>query len=287
MGSAQMLKYIREYRFYIILFFFILLPVLAIDTSTRSPREYRFYDRVIVGVTSPVQVVITWVLDSCVSAYNNYVYLWETRKHNEDLLNENRKLLTTIVNLRETQEENRRLRRLLSFKEDFKLDTVVARVIARDVTTEFRAIRINRGESHGIQKDMPVVTSSGIVGRVFRTTNKTADVITVLDLLSAVDIIVKRSRVRGIIEGFTEDVAQMKFALRTDDILPGDLLISSGLGGIFPKGVSVGRVSKVQKKPYGISQFVEVEPSVDFSRLEEVLIITRFPSSPVHLETIE
>ncbi|MBI2711381.1 MAG: rod shape-determining protein MreC, partial [Bdellovibrio sp.] len=107
-----------------------------------------------------------------------------------------------------------------------------------------------------------------------RTTQNTSDVVTILDLLSAVDAIVERSRARGIVEGLTDDVCQLRYALRTDDIQPGDVLISSGLGGIFPKGVTVGTVSKVNRKPYGITQEVEVRPSVDFSKLEEVLVVT-------------
>ena len=280
-----MFKYLKEYRFYIFLFLFVLIPVISIDTATRKPRDYRFYDRVIVALTSPIQVAISWTLDSLVSAFQNYVYLLDTRQNNLALLEENRQLLNTIVNLRETEEENVRLRKILEFKETFEVNAVVARVIAKDISTEFRAIRINRGSDSGIKKDMAVVNSEGVVGRVLRTTADTADVVTILDLLSAVDAIVKRSRVRGIVEGMTDEICQLKFALRTDDIQVNDLLISSGLGGIFPKGVPVGTVSKVDRKPYGISQSVEVRPSVNFSKLEEVLVLTRTDTTPIHLLT--
>ncbi len=278
-----MLKYIREYRFYIILFFFILIPIISIDTATRSPRTYRIYDRVILGLTSPVQTAVSWVMEISVSVFNNYVFLLRTRQENLAVLEENRRLLNTIVNLRETQEENGRLRELLAFKETFSLQTINARVIAKDVSTEFRAIRINRGEKDGIQADMPVINSEGIVGRVLRTTDSTADVVTLLDLLSAIDALVKRSRVRGIVEGMTDEVCHLKFALRTDDVQAGDLLLSSGLGGVFPKGLPVGTVSNVVRQPYGITQNVEVRPAVDFSKLEEVMVITSHEKAPVHV----
>ena len=276
-----MLKYLKEYRFYIILFLFLLIPIVAIDTSTRAPRQYRFYDKVIIGVTAPIQTVIHWSLDQLVSAYQNYIYLWHTRQDNLALLEENRKLLGSISNLREAQQENLRLRKLLDFQEKLHLTSVVARVIAKDVSTEFRAVRINRGENAGIHKDMAVVTSEGVVGRILRTTPHTADVVTILDLLSAVDAVDERSRARGIVEGITDEACRLIFALRTDDIEPGDVLISSGLGGIFPKGVPVGMVSKVNRRQYGITQEVDVRPSVDFSKLEEVLIITRSDAEPV------
>ena len=270
-----MVKYLREYRFYIILFAFILIPVIAIDTSTRAPRDYRFYDKVIVTITAPIQGAISWTLEQLASGFENYVYLLHTRKENVALLEENRSLLNSIANLRETEQENLRLKKLLHFEEANKLETIVARVVAKDVSTEFRAIRINRGESSGVRRNMAVVTDQGIVGRVLRTTAHTADVVTVLDLLSAVDVINERSRARGVMEGLNDEVAQLKFTIRTDDYQPGDLLISSGLGGIFPKGIPAGTVSRVNRKPFGISQDVEVTPSVDFSKLEEVLVITK------------
>ena len=268
-----MINYLKQYRFYIILFLFILIPVTAIDTASRSTRNYRFYDRAIVGLTAPIQALISWSLEQLVSHFENYIYLWHTHQDNVALLGENRRLHNSIAGFRETQQENIRLRKLLTFEEKFKLKSIVARVIAKDVSTEYRSIRINKGESSGIKRNMAVTTEEGIVGRVLRTTQNTADVVTILDLLSAVDAIVERSRARGVVEGLTDDTCQLKYALRTDDIQPGDLLISNGLGGIFPKGVSVGVVSQVHQKPFGITQEVEVRPSVDFTKLEEVLVV--------------
>ncbi len=269
-----MLRYIREYRFYILLFLFVLIPVIAIDTSTRTARDYRFYDRVIVAVTSPIQSGISWVLEVISSGFQNYVYLLHTRTENETLIEENRKLLKSIAALRETEQENLRLRKLLDFQEKFEFKSVVARVVARDTSTDFRLIRINRGERAGIQKNMPVVTNEGAVGRVLRTTADTADIVTILDLLSAIDTIDERSRAPGVVEGFTDDTCQLRYVLRTDDFQPGDTLVSSGLGGVFPKGIPVGVVTKVEKKAFGISQHVEVAPSVQFSKLEEILVVT-------------
>jgi len=269
-----MLKYIKQYRFYIILFFFLIIPIMAIDTSTRTAKDYYFFDRAIVFMTSPIQVSIRWSLDNIISFFQRYIYLWNTHSNNIRLHEENRKLVSTIAELRESENENIRLKKLLGFQEKFNLESIVAKVIAKDVSTEFRAIRLNRGTNAGIKKNMPVVTYEGIVGRVLRVTPNSADVLTVLDLLSSVDAIVARSRARGVVEGMTDDLCQLKFMRRTDDVVVDDLLIASGLGGIFPKGVPIGNVSKVERKPYGISQKVELTPSVNFSKLEEVLILT-------------
>lgn len=268
-----MIKYLKEYRFYITLFLFLLIPVIALDTTSRAPRDYRFYDRVILTITAPIQTAISWTLEQAVDVYQGYVYLWNVKGQNARLFEENRKLLGQIASLKEAQYENGRLRELLDFREKMKLETVVARVIAKDVSTEFRAVRLNRGENAGIKKGMAVVTYEGVVGRVLRTTPSTADVVTILDLLSAVDTVIERSRSRGVVEGLTDEICQLKFTLRTDDIQVGDVLLSSGLGGVYPRGVAVGTVSRVNKKKFGITQDVEVKPTVDFTKLEEVLVV--------------
>jgi rod shape-determining protein MreC len=269
-----MIKYLKEYRFYITLFLFLLIPVIALDTTTRAPRDYRFYDRVILTITAPIQTAISWTLEQAVDVYQGYIYLWNVKTQNTRLFEENRKLLGQIANLKEAQNENNRLREILNFQEKLKLETIVARVIAKDVSTEFRAVRINRGEDAGIKKGMAVITYEGVVGRVMRTTASTSDIVTILDLLSAVDGVIERSRARGVVEGLTDELCQLKFTLRTDDIQVGDQILSSGLGGIYPRGVAVGTVSRVKKKPFGITQDVEIKPSVDFTKLEEVMIVT-------------
>lgn len=282
-----MLKLISQYRFYLLLLLFILIPLLSIDSSSKSPREYRAYDRVILAMTSPFQIAIHWTLDGLSTFYQNYVTLWKTRQEHLSLVDENRKLVNTIINLRELEQENIRLRNLLQFKENYKLESVMARMIARDVSSEFRAIRINRGSDHGIEPNMPVITAEGVVGRVLRVTGNTSDVVTILDPLSAIDSYIMRSRARGIVEGLTDTLCQLKFALRVDDIQPGDLLLSSGLGGSFPKGIPVGTIIRVTRKTYGITQNVEVRPSVDFTKLEEVMVVTASDNSPAHIQLIE
>ncbi len=282
-----MLKLIKQYRFYLILLLFLLIPLLSIDTVNRSPRDYRAYDRIALAITTPFEIAIHWTLDSVFGIYQNYLALWNTRNENRSLIDENRKLVNTILNLRELEQENVRLRDLLQFKETYKVDTVLARIIAKDVSTEFRTLRINRGSSSGIEPNMAVINAEGVVGRILRVSEDTADVVSVLDPLSAIDSYILRSRVRGIVEGLTDTLCQLKFALRVDDIQPGDILLSSGLGGNFPKGVPVGTVIKVTRKSYGITQKVEVKPSVDFSKVEEVLVVTHADPAPVHTQLMD
>ena len=270
-----MLKLLKQYRFYLAILAFLLIPILSIDTGNRLPRDYQFYDRAALAVTAPFQIAIHWFLDTTVNTYQNYILLWRTHQENTALVEENGKLVNTILNLRELEQENIRLRNVLQFKENYKMSSVVARVIAKDVSGEFRAIRINRGSEDGIESNMAVLNIEGVIGKVFRVSPHTADVVTILDPMSAVDAYILRSRARGIVEGLTDTLCQLKFALRVDDIQPGDILLSSGLGANFPKAIPVGTVIKVTRKSFGVTQKVEVKPSVDFSKLEEVIVVTK------------
>ncbi len=271
----QMVKLLREYRFYTTLALLILIPILSLNTSNKAPEDFNVMDRAVVFVTSPMQNLITYSIDRVAHFLQNYIFLQSTRQDYALIVEENRKLLSTIHNQKEIEVENLRLRALLQFQATIEDKKLTAQVTAKDVTTEFRSIRLNKGTAQGIERGMPVVTHEGIVGRVLRTTTNYSDVITILDGLSSIDAIVQRSRARGILEGQTENTCLLKYALRTDDIEVGDIIISSGLDGVYPKGLMLGRVSKVNKKSYGISQDVEVRPSVDFTRLEEVLVILK------------
>jgi len=268
-----MIKFLRDYRLYISLCLFISVPFLALDSKNRAPRDLNFFDKSILFVMEPIHIALNWSIDQVVDGIQAYIYLTRVKNENGKLIEENRALLQQISSLQEAESENIRLRNLLDFKESHKLNTVTARVIARDVAIDYRALRLNRGEASGISKGMAVMTSEGIVGRVFRTTRTSSEVVTLLDLNSAVDAVIERSRARGVVEGLTDETCLLKFVLRTDDIQVGDLLKTSGLGGIFPRGLNVGTVTKVSKKPYGISQDVEVVPKVDLSKLEEVLVV--------------
>lgn len=270
-----MLKLIKEYKFYCTIALLIFIPILSLNTSNKAESDFNFFDRTVVFVTAPIQSAISFTIDRAARFFQNYVFLVNTRKDFSSVVEENRKLLNTIHNYKEMEAENKRLRALLQFQDKVEEKKITAQVIAKDVSTEFRSIRINKGSSSGIQKGMAVVTHEGVVGKVLRVTADYSDVITMLDNLSSIDAIVQRSRARGVIEGATDFLCILRYALRTDDIEVGDVVVTSGLDGVYPKGLNMGTVVKVTKKSYGVTQDVDVRPSVDFSKLEEVLVILK------------
>ena len=270
-----MLKLIKEYRFYCTIALLFFIPILSLNTSNKAETDFNFFDKTIVFITAPIQSMITLTIDHAARFMQNYIFLVNTRRDFSSVVEENRKLLNTIHNFKEMEVENKRLRALLQFQEKVEEKKITAQVIAKDVSSEFRSIRINKGLNEGIQRGMAVVTHEGVVGKVLRATAEYSDVITMLDNLSSIDAIVQRSRARGVIEGATDASCILRYALRTDDIEVDDVIVSSGLDGIYPKGLLLGKVLKVSKKSFGVTQDVEVRPSVDFSKLEEVLVILK------------
>ncbi len=190
----------------------------------------------------------------------------------DDLDTENRRLRAELAELIELRQENQRLRRLLGFVEDAEKRTVAARVIAEDASSWFRTIDIDRGSADGVTEGLPVVNDAGLIGRVVRSTTHSARILLITDASSAVAVLVQDQRIRGVCRGQGGALA-LDFALVQDDIQVGDGVITSGLGGIFPKGLVVGFVRSVHREQFGLFQTVEVEPVVDFAHLEEVLVL--------------
>ncbi len=274
---------IKEYRHYVVTLVLALIPIIALNTGGKQPADLHWYDRGVLAVSQPVQGAIRGVIDYSWDLVEDYLFVLDANEINAELSHENRRLLNEIAGYQEMMKENDRLRKVVEFNAAVEGRRVVARVVAQDVSTEFRMIRLDKGTLHGVEAGMSVVALEGVVGRVFRAVENYSDVLTLLDSSSAVDALVQRTRVRGIAEGLGESNLALKYLRRTDDVQDGDIVVSSGIGGIFPKGLLVGRVASVKKKSFGISQEVELVPAVEFSRLEEVIVVDppKIPVTPL------
>ncbi len=184
-----------------------------------------------------------------------------------------RRLKRENAELKDSAQALERLRRLLLLKERVPAPMIAAEVVAYSPSASLRTIVINKGQRDGVKKGMPVVTWEGVVGRVMRISSGTSIVLLVIDRNSSVDCLAQRTRVQGIVEGDGGSRCYVRYVLRAEDIQVGDHIFTSGLEGIFPKGLSMGAVVRVERKEYGFFQEVEVIPSVHFSRLEEVMVI--------------
>lgn len=270
---------IKEYRHYFLAALIIIIPLFVLNASDKQPADLYWFDKFALRITAPAQRGISWAIDASWNTIHNYLFLLDAKRNNIELAEINRKLMSEISAFREVALENERLHKLVKFSEALGGESITAQVIAQDVLPEWRTIRINKGRNSGIEKGMAVVTHEGIVGRIIRSDRNYSDILTLLDSSSNIAALVQRNRSRGVIEGYTENLLRLKHIRRTDDVRVGDIVVSSGIGGIFPKGLVVGSVINVKKKNYGITQTVEVYPSVDFSKLEEVMVLKTVPTA--------
>lgn len=179
------------------------------------------------------------------------------------------------VEKKELQKENNRLRELLEFKEREGYELKAARVIGRDPNTWNQMVKINKGKEDGIEREMPVVTDAGLVGRISSVDRKSSQVLLILDPGSAVSALDQNSRVTGIVEGSGDNSRELQLINlpKDSDISRGDTIISSGQGPVFPKGLKLGKVDNIEEESLGFTKRAIVTPSVDFKKLEEVFII--------------
>ena len=184
------------------------------------------------------------------------------------------------ADLQEALKENQRLRDLLRFAETLKYVYIPAEVIGRNPDNWLNTAVINKGLADGVSMNDPVVTSLGLVGRVIKVTRKTATVMLMLDPDSGVGGLVQRSRDAGVVVGVAGgQTVSMKLFPRDPDVKAGDVIVTSGLGSFFPKGLPIGKVVSVSKGEYGLVKVADIQPFVNFDRLEEVLVLK--PYEPV------
>ena len=205
--------------------------------------------------------------------WNHYFDLVQTAQENDRLKRQLNRALEKNTNYHEIELANDRLRKLLDFKQSVDLDVVSAEVIGKDPSPWFKSVIIDKGRVDGVDIGFPVVVPQGIVGQVTDASAYYAKVLLIIDQNSAVDGLVQRTRARGIIKGAPGGGCIFKYVLRKHEIDVPDTIVSSGLDGVFPKGLRIGQVAKVVKHNSGIFQEVTVTPFADFEKIEEVLVI--------------
>jgi rod shape-determining protein MreC len=236
-----------------------------------------FFESLVVGITSPVQKVVRGIFGGIGNVWRGYFYLVGAQKENEELKRELQELKLQVNRYREADLANQRLRALLNFKKSIATPLLPAELVAFDPSGWFQTILIDKGRSDGVAQDMAVVSAEGLMGRVIGVSSHHAKVLLILDANSAVDSLIQRSRVRGVLVGLGGDLCLLKYVQRNEDVQVGDQVISSGMGGVFPKGLLLGTVQEVVRGSSGLFQRVEVEPAANFNRLEEVMVVIQPP----------
>jgi rod shape-determining protein MreC len=268
-----MISFVRRNQVLLSAFLSVLLSLYIIAPAAKGHLRADPIGPLLIAVMRPFQSGIQMTISGIRQVFLNYAAL-------RGLTVENTKLKARIQELEaernrhlEDESINRRLRELMDFRLELPSGAVTASVISNSASTWFNSLILDKGKKDGVEQGMGVVSPLGVVGQVVSVTSRSAKVLLITDSHSGVDAVVQRSRARGIVAGSLESGPIMKYVKRSDDLKEGDRLVTSGLDGVFPKGLLVGAVSKVNKKSFGLFQYVEVILAVDPARIEEVLVV--------------
>lgn len=274
-----MLRVIAGYRRLLVLLIVTVLVIFLLFPQLQKQPVY-YMGRPLVVVMSAIQQGVMTVVGGVRGVWDGYLNLVGVRRENALLRDELDRLQQKNVDLLEAKRENDRLRAMLGLRLDAAYDVVAARVIGRDPSNWYRTIMIDKGEQNGVAVDMGVVVPAGVVGRVIKIGGDFAQVLLLTDRNSAIAAVVQRTRDEGIVEGAEGGLAQMRYIPLLSDAGPSDTVLTSGLGGGFPKGLMIGEIRSIARREAVLFQEAQLVPAVDFSKLEEVLVITRMPHAP-------
>src|SRR5216683_4309727 len=266
-----------RYRNLVILVGVLFLQVLGLAVQVKRGGDAENNTRLIriwtVSAITPLERGLVWMQNSAGNLWNNYFYLRGVRAENRQLKEEIEHMKLEQVRLNEDATQAHRLQALLAFKEQYISKTVPAQVIGSSGSDLSRSIYIDKGDNAGLKPDMAVITAGGIVGKVWIVYPSTSLVLMINDQSSGVGAMTEKSRLQGVVRGTPNGELILDRVMSDESVAPGETLLSSGGDRIFPKGLPVGRVSKVSP---GREMFlnVQVKPAADLSRVEEVLVVT-------------
>jgi rod shape-determining protein MreC len=278
----------RRYSLLIFIVLLLLFALVLMSLRAKQREGVEFFDALFMEVCSPFQKAATLVIKTIQGTFTQYVSVVNLGKENRMLKQKIAELQEENHRMTEMKLANERLRQLLQFREKNSPSMIGAEVIGQDPSSWFKSVTINKGERDGVKKGMAVISPAGVIGQILKTAPHYATVLLLTDYNSAVDSIVQRTRAKTIVEGKGENRCQLKYLRRAEEVAVGDVVVTSGLGGNFPKGLMVGEIKKVDKKGHGVFQYAELVPSVDLTQLEEVFVIIEpLPSSQPQEEKVK
>lgn len=262
----------------------LLCLALVLRSSARAPERQTPLDRTVVRVTAPLQTAVGRALGQLSGGWSHYVALIGVKRDNERLVKENAELASRLASLSQLAARAERLERLLELRSQVLTDTAAAQVIGMETSQQFRVLRLRlaRGGTE-MRPGMPVLSTSGVVGRIARVVGPYADVQLATDPKSSIDVVLPRTGSRGVLKGVASDtryLCRIEYLVQKDEVQLGDTVMTSGLGAIFPRDMPVGKVVRLRRTDASLYQEVEVEPSVDFGKLREVLVVLSPPPAP-------
>ncbi len=271
--GSPMHAFWRRHREGLLFIALIGLSLILISRQVHDPEGETYFRKSVIAIVSPFQTAVTAVAGSVTGLWDEYLSVRGVKKENAGLREEVNALRTEIQELREELFRAGRLEEFAQYSLETGLKGIAARVIGESPDPWTRTIIVNRGYEEGARKGSPVIVPEGLVGRVIEVTAHSSVIRLIADRSSRVPVLVSRSRARAVLEGENSGTCQLKYLDRTEDILEGDVIITSGLANRFPRGVEVGIVAQVIQKDHGLYQYAKILPNASLSRLEDVIIL--------------
>ena len=260
---------------------FVVLAILATmamvaDRGAEAPKDaLPWWQSVVLEAAAPLQSLVSKPAATISDTWSHYVSLIGVGEENEALRERISLLEDENLQFREALVTSGHLERIAAMANEFDTPMLPSQVVGLDVSPLFRSALVDRGTEQGVRPGNPVITNKGVVGMVTAASGHAARTMLVMDRQSTVDGIVQRSRTRGLIPGRGRDDLQFEFVGRGADVQIGDVIITSGLGGIYPKGLRLGAVVSLSDPGGALMQHASVQPAVDFGRLEQVFVMLR------------
>ena len=262
----------------------LLFPCAILYSSLKEPHEINGFDEAVLRVSSPLQAAADWAASGIGGLWNDYVWLVDVEDENDELRADNERLREQLAESQRLVRDTETLEALIQLRRRTSAETIGARVVSTSLNPYFRVVRmqLDRGADTA-QPHMPVINSDGLVGRVHAVYGNYSDVLLITDPQSSIDVIISRTRGRGVLTGLAQDDAyraKIEYLERDKQVQIGDAVVTSGLGRAVPPGIPVGVIASVKTTEYGMYQEVEVRPAVDFSTLKSALILLAPPLPP-------
>lgn len=255
----------------------VLAAIIVYSLNLKNREHANPFEKAIITLSSPVMGVVSSANGRLLSFWNDYISLVGVQRENRELRESVRVMNRRVLESQEAIIANERLKKLLEMKSSLHIASIAANVIGEESAPWYRTLVIDRGMVDGLVEGLPVVATSGIVGQVVKVSHSSSRVLLLTDHASSIAAMIQRSRARGVVKGKGGGVCSLEFTMREEDVKVGDIVTTSGMGGVFPKGLAIGEVSMVRKGEYGMFQTIDIRPAVNVSRLEEVLVLLHLP----------
>ncbi len=265
----------RKYRSFIIVSILAFIFLIILSLLFKPSGETSFLKKLVFETVAPLEHIVNVSIHGINTIWHRYIFLVGLEEEDRKLRKRLALLAGQVNACKEAQLECERLKQLMGIRQMLDVPTLSARVVGRERSSLFKTVLINRGSLDGVTAGAPVLTHEGIVGRVTDVSWNVSTVLLLIDYNSNIDALVQDVRAQGILQGAGSMECVLKYVQRLEKVKAGDLVISSGLAGVFPKGLPLGTIMSIDREKAGLFQRIRVIPTVDVSKLEEVLVALR------------